>query len=91
MVLQSPNYFGSEVIRERQISREEKKKLQTLGSMATAPGADCAEPASTETAGYGSLRLHPGAQAATERRLGQDVPLEKIPARHAEEEEHAGE
>ena len=61
-------------------------------STATAPGADCAEPAATETAGYGSLRLlHPGVEAATERTQGRDVPLEKIPARHAEEEEDAGE
>jgi hypothetical protein len=56
-------------------------------STATAPGADCAEPATTETAGYGSLRRHPGAEAAAERKLGKDVRLEKIPARHAEEED----
>jgi hypothetical protein len=55
-------------------------------STATAPGA---EPGTTETAGYGSLRRHPGAEASAERKLGKGVPLEQIPARHAEEE-HTG-
>jgi hypothetical protein len=55
-------------------------------STVIAPATDCGELDTTETAGYGSLRRHPGVEAAAERKLGKDTPLEENPARHAEED-----